>query len=133
MNETTIKIKLAADGNNYTMEIVEADAKQGNRLDQKVAQTILKMDENLRKPETAQMLANPQMVMQNFMRRMMGGFVGNLHSAEFAVSDKELAYVNPAKIMAMTVIDLLFDGAKGADAVKESFAPRLTKEEYINC
>lgn len=73
MNETTIKIKLAADGNNYTMEIVEADAKQGNRLDQKVAQTILKMDENLRKPETAQMLANPQMVMQNFMRRMMGG------------------------------------------------------------
>jgi len=64
---------------------------------------------------------------------MMGGFVGNLHSAEFAVSDKELAYVNPAKIMAMTVIDLLFDGAKGAAAVKESFAPRLTKEEYINC
>lgn len=72
-NETTIKIRLAADGNNYTMEIVEADAKQGGRLDQKVAQTILKMDENLRKPETVQMLANPQMVMQNVMRRMMGG------------------------------------------------------------
>lgn len=72
-NETTIKIRLAADGNNYTMEIVEADAKQGTRLDQKVAQTILKMDENLRKPETMQMLANPQAVMQNMMRRMMGG------------------------------------------------------------
>lgn len=72
-NETTIKIRLAADGNNYTMEIVEADAKQGGRLDQKVAQTILKMDENLRKPETMQMLANPQMAMQNMMRRMMGG------------------------------------------------------------
>lgn len=75
-NETTIKIRLAADGNNYTMEIVEADAKQGTRLDQKVAQTILKMDENLRKPETMQMLANPQAVMQNMMRRMMGGFMG---------------------------------------------------------
>jgi hypothetical protein len=72
-NETTIKIKLAADGNSYTMEIIEADAKQGTRLDQKVAQTILKMDENLRKPETMQMLANPQAVMQNLMRRMMGG------------------------------------------------------------
>jgi hypothetical protein len=31
------------------------------------------MDENLRKPETMQMLANPQMAMQNMMRRMMGG------------------------------------------------------------
>ncbi|MBO5101024.1 MAG: amidohydrolase [Clostridia bacterium] len=64
---------------------------------------------------------------------MMGGFVGNLHSADFAVADEELAYINPAKIMAMTVIDLLSDGAKGAIAVKESFKPRLTKEEYINC
>jgi hypothetical protein len=75
-NETTIKIRLASDGNNYTMEIMEADAKQGTRLDQKVAQTILKMDENLRKPETMQMLANPQAVMQNMMRRMMGGGMG---------------------------------------------------------
>ena len=64
---------------------------------------------------------------------MMGGFVGSLHSADFAVADEELAYINPAKIMAMTVIDLLSDGAKGAIAVKESFKPRLTKEEYINC
>ena len=64
---------------------------------------------------------------------MMGGFVGSLHSADFAVADEILAYVNPAKIMAMTVIDLLSDGAKGAIAVKESFKPRLTKEEYINC
>lgn len=72
-NETTIKIRLAADGNSYTMEIVESDAKQGGRLDQKVAQTILKMDENLRKPETMQMLANPQMAMQSMIRRMMGG------------------------------------------------------------
>lgn len=75
-NETTIKIKLSADGNNYTMEIVESDAKQGTRLDNRVAQTILKMDENLRKPETMQMLANPQSVMQNLMRRMMGGMPG---------------------------------------------------------
>ena len=64
---------------------------------------------------------------------MMGGFVGSLHSADFAVADEILAYINPAKIMAMTVIDLLSDGAKGAIAVKESFKPRLTKEEYINC
>lgn len=55
---------------------MESDAKQGTRLDQKVAQTILQMDENLRKPETMQMLANPQAVMQGMMRRMMGGMGG---------------------------------------------------------
>ena len=61
----------------------------------------------------------------------MGGYVGNLHSMEFSVVDKTLGYINPTKIMAMTVIDLLADGAKGALAVKESFKPRMTKEKYI--
>ena len=51
-NETTIKIKLNADGKSYTAEIVEADAKNGTRLDQRVAQTIIHMDERLRDPQT---------------------------------------------------------------------------------
>ena len=61
----------------------------------------------------------------------MGGFNGNLHAADFAVADKIAAYVQPAKLMAMTVIDLLADGAEGALAVKRDFIPKMTKEEYL--
>jgi hypothetical protein len=61
----------------------------------------------------------------------MGGFAGNLHSRDFTVTDPEKAILLPAKMMAMTAVDLLWDGAAGARAVKESFAPKMTKEEYI--
>ncbi len=55
-----------------------------------------------------------------------------LHSADFHVTDKYLAYVVPAKIMAYTVIDLLADGALLAKKIKDEFKPLLTKEEYYN-
>ncbi|MBO7303890.1 MAG: hypothetical protein J6V09_01535 [Clostridia bacterium] len=58
-------------------------------------------------------------------------FVGNLHAVEFAIADKNLAYVIPAKMMAMTVIDFLYDGAKAAKGIKASFVPLMSKEEYI--
>jgi hypothetical protein len=61
----------------------------------------------------------------------MGGFFGTLHSAEFEIADKNAAYILPAKIMALTVIDLLFNGAEGALSVKNNFVPKMTKEEYI--
>lgn len=79
-NATTIKITSNEDGQSYKMEIVEADAKNGTRLDQKVAQTILQMDERLRDPNTMstiqQMRQNPQGMMQQMMQRMMGGMGG---------------------------------------------------------
>ena len=62
----------------------------------------------------------------------MGGWSGNLHAKDFAPADKTLAYINPAKIMAMTVIDLLYDGATAAKEIKAAFVPKLTKEEYFN-
>ena len=62
----------------------------------------------------------------------MGGWIGNLHAKDFAPTDTTLAYINPAKIMAMTVIDLLYDGATAAKAIKAAFVPKLTKEEYFN-
>jgi len=62
----------------------------------------------------------------------MGGFFGSAHSKEFKISDPILAYIQPAKLMAMTVIDLLADGAERALDIKKSFTPVLTKEEYIN-
>lgn len=62
----------------------------------------------------------------------MGGYTGNLHALEFGVFDKEFAYLDAAKTMAMTVIDLLFDDAKEALRIKNNFTPLMTKEEYLN-
>ena len=61
----------------------------------------------------------------------IGGFTGNLYSAEFSVADKISAYVTPAKLMAMSVIDLLKDKAAKALEIKNSFTPKMTKEEYL--
>ena len=63
---------------------------------------------------------------------MMGGFNGNLHAENFSVADMTAALINPAKLMALTVVDLLADGAERALEIKKNFKPKLTKEEYIN-
>lgn len=60
-----------------------------------------------------------------------GGFAGNAHSSEFKITDPEMAYIIPAKAMAMTVVDLLFDNAKLAKEIKTSFKPSFTKDSYI--
>ncbi|MBQ8720274.1 MAG: amidohydrolase [Clostridia bacterium] len=62
---------------------------------------------------------------------MLGGYIGCGHSAEFGVHDKEFAYLGAAKALAMTVVDLLADGADEALRIKSSFTPRLTKDEYL--
>ena len=43
-----------------------------------------------------------------------GGATGPGHSKTYLITDYDVAVINPAKIMAMSVIDLLFDGAKQA-------------------
>jgi len=59
----------------------------------------------------------------------VGGFEGGLHSKEFKIVDKEMAYIIPAKIMAMTVVDLLYNNATLAkEVLKEK---KKTKEEYL--
>lgn len=63
---------------------------------------------------------------------MVGGIKGGLHTKDFDIVDEELAYIIPAKSMAMTVVDLLFDEAKEAKSILESFSPVMTKEEYLN-
>ncbi|OAA91831.1 hypothetical protein WY13_00475 [Clostridium ljungdahlii] len=61
----------------------------------------------------------------------VGGVSGNLHSKEFNVEDYRAACILPAKLFAMTVIDLLVNGAeKGKDIVK-NFKPKFSKEEYL--
>jgi amidohydrolase len=60
-----------------------------------------------------------------------GGIRGNVHAANFEVADYEAAVIYPAKVMAMTVIDLLFGGAEEAKRVMREFKPEMTADEYL--
>jgi amidohydrolase len=60
-----------------------------------------------------------------------GGAKGNGHGNDYWTVDQTLAAVNPAKSMAMTVIDLLYDGAREAKRVKAEAGPKLSREEYL--
>ncbi len=60
-----------------------------------------------------------------------GGAKGNGHGNDYWTVDQDLAAVNPAKAMAMTVVDLLYDGAKEAKRVKAEAGKKLTRDEYL--
>ncbi len=62
---------------------------------------------------------------------MIGGVRGALHTKEFAVIDEQKAILMPAKAMAFTIIDLLFDHAAQAEAILESFTPLMNRESYL--
>lgn len=61
----------------------------------------------------------------------IGGVSGSLHTKDYYISDEELAYIVPAKAMAMTLIDLLVDDAKVAKDVIANFKPTFSKESYL--
>lgn len=67
-----------------------------------------------------------------FIHMSTGGYTGDAHSKDFAITDKEMAYVMPAKAMTMTVIDLLWDNAAEAKRIKADFTPKMTKESYMD-
>ncbi|PIE55459.1 MAG: amidohydrolase [Dethiosulfovibrio peptidovorans] len=60
-----------------------------------------------------------------------GGVQGALHSKEFTVLDYEAAVLVPAKAMAMTVIDLLADGAQKGGELLHRYVPLMTKKRYL--
>ena len=60
-----------------------------------------------------------------------GAAAGTSHGNDYLISDYEQAVVNPAKAMAMTVIDLLAGDAKRAKEVLAKSPPRMTKERYL--
>lgn len=62
----------------------------------------------------------------------IGGASGKLHTKDFKVEDYKAAAILPAKLMAMTVIDLLYDNAQKAKEVINVYKPTFKdKEEYI--
>ncbi|HXK78268.1 MAG TPA: amidohydrolase [Oscillospiraceae bacterium] len=65
-----------------------------------------------------------------FIHLSGGGFRGGAHSREFMICDPEMAYILPAKAMAMTVIDLLWDHAEAARRIRADFKPKFTSASY---
>ena len=60
-----------------------------------------------------------------------GGASGAGHGADYRIDDYRRAVANPAKALAMTVVDLLADDAQQAKRVKAEFKPRMSREEYL--
>jgi metal-dependent amidase/aminoacylase/carboxypeptidase family protein len=61
----------------------------------------------------------------------MGGASGMGHGADFQITDPKLAYLGPAKALAMTAVDLLWGDAATARSIMSSAKPRMTKPEYL--
>lgn len=60
------------------------------------------------------------------------GVKGGLHTKDYRVDDPDKAYMVPAKMLALTVIDLLYGQAEEAERIMENYRPSFTKEEYLN-
>jgi hypothetical protein len=61
----------------------------------------------------------------------MGGATGSGHGADYAIADPRLAYVEPAKQLALMAVDLLWGDAAPARDILEAWKPRMTKEAYL--
>ena len=55
---------------------------------------------------------------------------GVLHGANFVLDNEEVAYEKSPEVLAMTIIDLLYDDAKKAEEICANFKPVFTKETY---
>ncbi len=61
----------------------------------------------------------------------MGGATGDFHSQNWRISDKDLAYLGPAKALSLTAIDLLWDDAQEAKSILTNYVSAMTKREYL--
>jgi amidohydrolase len=61
----------------------------------------------------------------------MGGATGTGHAADYAIVDRALAYVGPAKALAGMVVDMLADGARGARETLAGCRPAMRRDEYL--
>lgn len=59
------------------------------------------------------------------------GWEGYPHTSGYLIKDKEVAYILPAKVMAMTIIDLLWEKAEIAASIVREHTPLMTKDEYL--
>jgi metal-dependent amidase/aminoacylase/carboxypeptidase family protein len=61
----------------------------------------------------------------------IGGARGTGHGADWAIVDKPLAYLGPAKALAAMVVDMLSDGAATAREVIAKARPPMTRASYL--
>lgn len=61
----------------------------------------------------------------------LGGAVGGAHSVDFHIVDPELAYVVPAKVLAMCVIDLFTQQAALARQIIAQNPPLIVPDAYV--
>lgn len=61
----------------------------------------------------------------------MGGCTGTGHGRTFRIVDKEIAYVLPAKVIALTCVDLLYGKAERAAEITCAFKPTIPPAEYV--
>jgi amidohydrolase len=59
------------------------------------------------------------------------GARGQGHGSDWGVADPYVHYVLPAKLMALTVVDLLADDAAEARALLDGYRPRMSKADYL--
>lgn len=57
---------------------------------------------------------------------------GGGHGVDYLIEDYVQAVINPAKAMAMTVIDLLAGQAETAKAVLDTSSPQMSKQQYLD-
>ena len=65
------------------------------------------------------------------MQPYVAGAAGGGHTSGYLLVDHDSVYVKSAKLLAMTAIDLLHDGAASARRILREDRPRMTKEEYL--
>jgi metal-dependent amidase/aminoacylase/carboxypeptidase family protein len=56
---------------------------------------------------------------------------GKAHGADWRINDPQHGYLTPAKLLAMTAIDLLHGDAARARDILADFKPAMTKEGYL--
>ncbi|MEW5724163.1 MAG: amidohydrolase, partial [Thermodesulfobacteriota bacterium] len=62
----------------------------------------------------------------------LAGARGSAHGGDWVIENPELAYLAPAKLLAMMAVDLLWDGAAAARSVLAEHRPALTKAQYLD-
>jgi len=61
----------------------------------------------------------------------ISGATGTGHGSDYKIADKEMGYIIPAELMAMTVIDLLWDDAANARRIVKAFKPEVKQRKYV--
>ena len=61
----------------------------------------------------------------------VAGAAGAAHGGDWRLVDKELAYLAPARLLAMTAVDLLWGDGEKARRIVDGFQPKLSRAEYF--